>query len=1108
MAENRRVNIYLNNQETGKTVKEIAGEYKKLNNHIQKNLIPGTREYQREMKKLRGLKGQLDEHNRQVRQVGSSWDRVKKSILPIGGALAGAFGAQEIVQKMGQMVTASSNLSDAFADVQKTTGLTDKEVRGLSETLKGMDTRTSRQQLLMLARDAGKLGITAKEDIEQFVEAADQVNVALGEDLGEGAIRQLGKINSSFKINQAQGYKDALLKTGSAINEVGQNSEASENDIVRFTTAIQGTAAASDISVKDIIGLGGAVSSLGLKTETAASAIQKGFVGIQQNTAAFAEAANQDLGEFRKLVEEDVNQAFITFLKGVRDSSDSTGELTKKLDELGLGGDEALKSLLPLVNKLGEVGKQQKTANEAFEKGTSLTEEFEKKNNTLGATLDKIKKALKETFVTSGVMDGIDVIADRTLGFIQVLRDSGREIKMVGKAILTVVSAWASYKAATAAATVAQNAYKAATRATGRTLRGTFVRSLAAARAGVRGLTTAIRSNPIGFIASAITTAIAAYQSFKSNVNEATQQQKEFNEAAKEGQKILDRTKEIEEQAQAIEAMNKQRLEQFKNRVQREIQILKEEREKISQTAEKEADAVRKRREQLEEQLTNIREKIANTETQAARDKLKLQEQVKERKLEELKVERSMQGINQMQFGKRMEELNNVMDQIDKRMEIIKKQQDDDDDGGDGDGGDGEDDTVDDAIKEFEKLKEATDKFNEEMERKRLSQKQQQIQQVKDRAAELREQAKAAFEAEKITGEQMAKLMKGIQEGELQEVRRINNKFADEFQKDRQELINEIKNIDISEDINKSEREQLQEHYNKLLQMSQNYSTEEAKIRKRLKEFKKDMNEAEQQNELENMQAMANITRSFGEITGNIMSIMGQQQEKQTAFEKTLALTTIAIESGKALAKGIAQANEVGFPQNLAAIATTVATITANIAQAKSLVEGANTPSAPESESMEVGEVKAEGFQRGGFTGQGDADEPAGVVHKGEWVAPKWMTQSPKFMNTIGMLEAERQKKQGFQAGGNVPAPAQRGSMRSAEEQKEQKEMLNEMRRMNANQNAMVDILTEGIPAKVGLDTREIEDKVIKLRRVRAKSRKKDDELSAKEIEKRRLNEL
>ena len=63
--------------------------------------------------------------------------------------------------------------------------------------------------------------------------------------------------------------------------------------------------------------------------------------------------------------------------------------------------------------------------------------------------------------------------------------------------------------------------------------------------------------------------------------------------------------------------------------------------------------------------------------------------------------------------------------------------------------------------------------------------------------------------------------------------------------------------------------------------------------------------------------------------------------------------------------------------------------------------------------------ASAQGYAKGGFTGDGDKDEVAGVVHKGEWVANHQLLQSPvarpmidaldyaQRTNTIGSLRSE-----------------------------------------------------------------------------------------------------
>jgi len=83
---------------------------------------------------------------------------------------------------------------------------------------------------------------------------------------------------------------------------------------------------------------------------------------------------------------------------------------------------------------------------------------------------------------------------------------------------------------------------------------------------------------------------------------------------------------------------------------------------------------------------------------------------------------------------------------------------------------------------------------------------------------------------------------------------------------------------------------------------------------------------------------------AYSTIAGGIAKVfeaMGDSESDFAKISKVLALAEIAINTGKAIAAGVAQAQSVPFPGNIAAIATTVATIMANIATAISTVKSA-----------------------------------------------------------------------------------------------------------------------------------------------------------------------
>lgn len=117
--------------------------------------------------------------------------------------------------------------------------------------------------------------------------------------------------------------------------------------------------------------------------------------------------------------------------------------------------------------------------------------------------------------------------------------------------------------------------------------------------------------------------------------------------------------------------------------------------------------------------------------------------------------------------------------------------------------------------------------------------------------------------------------------------------------------------------------------------------------------------------------------------------------DEGTAAQKGLALTSIAINSGIGVSEAVKAGAGVPFPANLAAILSGITAVLAGIAQAKSLL----------------------GFAEGGYTGHGGKYEPAGVVHKGEWVAPQHIVKSPAAQPHLVALERMRT---GYADGGFV----------------------------------------------------------------------------------------
>lgn len=100
-----------------------------------------------------------------------------------------------------------------------------------------------------------------------------------------------------------------------------------------------------------------------------------------------------------------------------------------------------------------------------------------------------------------------------------------------------------------------------------------------------------------------------------------------------------------------------------------------------------------------------------------------------------------------------------------------------------------------------------------------------------------------------------------------------------------------------------------------------------------------DKERAEAQKQIAKAEAQMKVD-AFNSVKSGI-DAMAQHSKAFAIMSKTIALAEIAINTGKAIATGVAQAMAVPFPGNLLAIATTVGTVLANIASAIATVKSA-----------------------------------------------------------------------------------------------------------------------------------------------------------------------
>lgn len=383
------------------SIRDLEYSIKALNQQMH-GMERGTEQFKQMELKAKQLKAELQAVRAEgvaqeswIKRSADWFNRMQGIAL---GAVAAISGITFTVKKC---VEEYAKMDDEMTNVRKYTGQAAEEVERMNEDFKKMDTRTPRQKLNQLAEDAGRLGITSTAAVEEFVDGADKINVALGDDLGDKAVSQIGKLAQMFGEDKTKGLRGAMLATGSAVNELAQNSSASAGYLVDFTARVAGVGKQAGFTQAQIMGLASVLDQNMQQDETAATAVQNLLAKMFQDSAKFAQIAGLNVKEFAKTLKEDANGALLQFLAAMR-TKGGFADLAPMFEEMKMDGSRATGVLTVLADKLDDIKTAQNLANEAYSEGTSVLNEFETQNESVQAQLDKASKKFLDLSIELG----------------------------------------------------------------------------------------------------------------------------------------------------------------------------------------------------------------------------------------------------------------------------------------------------------------------------------------------------------------------------------------------------------------------------------------------------------------------------------------------------------------------------------------------------------------------------------------------------------------------------------------------------------------------------------------------------------------------------------
>lgn len=546
---------------TGLTMGQLQSKATMLRNTL-RNLIPGSPDYLRYDAELRQVSARMAEVSGRaqtarlsIASIADNFNRYQSLAVSFFAALTG------VVLSIQKIIDINGKLSDAQSDVMKTTRMTKEEVDGLTKSFGLLKSRTQRIDLLGIAAVGGELNI-AKSEILDFVKVMDKSGVALGDSFEGGAeevATKLGKIKNLYSELKEARVELTFESVGSALNDLGADGNATAGNVAEFVTRVGSMPEAFKPSIAVALGLGAAFEETGLNAEKSASNYSKVITIAANNIEGFAKVMGKPKKQMEDLMNTNPNEFFLQFSKSI--SNLKPVELAKVLDSLKLNDNEVKQVISAAGNNVDLFRQKIDLANNSLNEGTSLTDEYNIKNNNLAATLEKISKKVSGWFSSEefnnwlfsmvegfgkliGATDDVDGAGQKwrnTLVFI------AKVIAIVTSALITnvgwqkLVALWTTrnteatllYTIASKARAFADGVGMIASQAFSGVmmlLRGNVV----GATQAFRVMTSAMMTTPWGFILGAIAAIGTAYVMFSDSAKEAADAQSMMRDNARD----------------------------------------------------------------------------------------------------------------------------------------------------------------------------------------------------------------------------------------------------------------------------------------------------------------------------------------------------------------------------------------------------------------------------------------------------------------------------------------------------------------------------------------------------------------------------------------------
>ncbi len=551
MAEstNRRINIWINDQQVVNSYKGISNALRKTRNELA-NMAMGTKEYYNKVRDLKKLQGLLDQHNAAQGRIATGWRKIRNEIkqIAVGNILAN--GVTMLATKVGE----------AFQFITRSVGEAEQGLTNVLTLMNDADQAKYVNYLKAGQKEVMELGF-AQADTNKALFDAISSGVEVGKSieflksaavLAKGGVTQLGvAVDGMTSIQNAYNLSVAeSANVADAFFTAQKFGKTTVEELAGSIGKVAPIASALGVSYQELLSASAQLTLAGISTHESMTYLKAAMGNLMKPAAESTEMMKKwnipmGLSQVRTV-------GFTETLKRLNEVvKKSPDDLAKIIPSI-----EGQNAVLSLTNKGFE--SYQKILNDVMKDvgaNSSLQKAFNMQMETLPNLMAKAKGELTSMAISVGeklapvikaIIPLISGLGRGIIKLIDFITDNIKVIKLIAVASLSYVAALKLKSMWIKTSTTLTNAYRSASllmalaqaKLTGNTTR---------AAAAQKMLNLSMKANPIGLIIAGITTIVAAYSLYSKKVDEAGRKQKMLNDLNIEARKQISEEKnEIE----------------------------------------------------------------------------------------------------------------------------------------------------------------------------------------------------------------------------------------------------------------------------------------------------------------------------------------------------------------------------------------------------------------------------------------------------------------------------------------------------------------------------------------------------------------------------------